>query len=540
MYDVIIVGAGTAGCVLAERLSRTRDLRVLLVEAGGSPTSRFVKIPSGFARLFKGPLDWNFTSEPQIRAGGRSIYIPRGKMLGGSANMNAQIHQWCHPADFSDWVDAGASGWSWADVAPVFRAQEHWLGEDPEGHRGRNGPMYVSPNRHVHRLTRAFVASARAAGLAGPPGYNGRAYEGVWIVELAHKSGSRFSSYDAYLRPARARSNLQVLSNAHVLRVNIANRRCVGISLRCDGVDQSFNAHGVVLAAGAFGSPLVLMHSGIGPAETLNRLGIAVHHDSPEVGDNLQEHPLSGVQYQVRGSDTLKTAESLPNILRYLVLKRGVLASNAVEAIAFMRSRMDTDGPPDVELIFAPFEWRKEGLERPQLDAFTIGVTVVGSRSRGSVRIRSSNPFEPPRIDFNLLGDPEGKDAAAMLAGTRLARKIAGMHPLAQFVDHELLPGAEYQADDVLLRELGHQLQTVYHPTSSCRMGSDARAVVDPQLQVRGVDNLWVADASVMPMVPRGHPNAVVAMIAYRAADWIASKVVERRSRGTMDVSNAN
>ncbi len=525
MTDLIIVGAGTAGCVLAERLTSSGKFRVRLVEAGGKPSSPFVKIPAGFAKLFKSKLDWNFESEPQTAANGRRIFTPRGKMLGGSSNMNAQIHQWCHPADYDEWVTAGATGWGWEDVAPVFRAQECWLGEEGNGTRGRSGPMMISPNHNAHQLSKAFVAAARAAGLGDQPHYNGDAFAGAWLTELAHKDGQRFSAFDAYLKPSLQRANLEVVREAQVLRVEMANGRATGVTVRQNGVEKTFSARGVILAAGAFGSPQTLMLSGIGPARRLRELGLPVYYDAPEVGENLQDHPMVPVIFSTRGTDTLKKAESPLSLLRYLLFKRGMLASNAVEAFAFTRSNGTPGTAPDIELILAPFQWYNQGLEPPQVDAVSFGVAVVAPRSRGSLRLRSANPLDAPRIDFGLLTDAEGKDAAATLAGARLARKIATLAPLADLVEQEIFPGANINDDAELLAKLTSEIQTVYHPTSTCRMGSDPRSVVDSQLRVRGVDGLWVADASVMPAVPRGHPNAVVAMIAYRAAEMIASKI---------------
>lgn len=524
MNDIIIVGAGTAGCVLAERLTSAGQFRVLLIEAGGKPSSPFVKMPAGFAKLFKSKLDWNFESEPQTAANGRRIFTPRGKMLGGSSNMNAQIHQWCHPADFDEWVAAGATGWGWEDVAPIFRAQECWLGEETNGSRGRSGPMMVSPNVNAHQLSKAFVTAARAAGLGEQTHYNGDAFEGAWLTELAHKDGQRFSAFDAYLKPSLQRTNLEVLREAHVLRIEITNGRASGVTVRQAGVEKTFAARGVVLAAGAFGSPQVLMLSGVGPASRLSALGLPVYYDAPEVGENLQDHPMAPVVFLTRGTDTFKKAESPANLLRYLFLKRGMLASNAVEAFAFTRSNGAATAP-DIELILAPFQWNKQGLEAPKVDAVSIGVAVVAPRSRGSLRLRSANPLDAPLIDFGLLTDAEGKDAAATLAGARLARKIATISPLAEMVDKEFHPGADINDDAELLARLTSEMQTVYHPTSTCRMGADAGSVVDANLRVRGVDGLWVADASVMPAVPRGHPNAVVAMIAYRAAVMIATQL---------------
>lgn len=525
MNNLIIVGAGTAGCVLAERLTASGHQRVLLIEAGGKPKSRFVSIPAGFAKLFKSQFDWAFESEPQSNADGRRIFIPRGKMLGGSSNVNAQIHQWCHPADFDGWVAAGAHGWGWTDVAPVFQAQESWMGGTVSSSRGKKGPMVVSPNLNVHPLSKAFVASAQTIGLNSTDDYNSGPFNGVWFCQLAHKDGKRFSAYDAYLKPALRRANLEVLTEAHVTRIIFENRRAVGVAVRRGGVEETYRcSRGVVLAAGAFGSPQLLMLSGVGPADALNRVGIPVVHDTPEVGANLQDHPVACLVFRTLRTDTMKTAESLSNVLKYLVRGRGMLASNGIEAFAFTNTNgglTEKSKAPDLEIIFAPFEWRNQALEPPAIHAFSIAAAAVAPLSRGSLTLKSANPFTPPTIDFGLLSDPEGMDALIIIAGIRLIRKIAATPPLSLDRDEEVDPGEAIEDERDLRSWINTCLQTVYHPTSTCRMGSDQRAVVDPQLRVLGVEGLWVADASVMPSVPRGHPNAVVAMIANRAAELI-------------------
>jgi choline dehydrogenase len=524
--DLIIVGAGTAGCVLGERLTGSGKLRVLLIEAGGPPRSRFVSIPAGFAKLFRSSLDWAFESEPQRAVSGRRVFTPRGKMLGGSSNMNVQIHHWCHPADFEGWVAAGASGWGWQDVLPVFQSQERWLGPDGNLPRGHDGPMVVSPNRNALPLSRAFVQAARRAGLGEQLHHNGGVYEGAWICELAHRAGKRFSAYDAYLKPAMRRPNLEIVTHAHVTRVLFEQGRATGVSVRRGGVEQTFKGRGVVLAAGAFGSPQLLMLSGIGPAEILESLGIRVHVDSPDVGAQLQDHPTLPVVFRTRGTGTFKDAESALSLLRYLVLKRGMLASNGAEAFAFAKMHPESPPAPDLELIFLPLEVRNQLLDPPRVHAFTIAPAVVAPRSRGRVFLRTADPLAPPAIDFSLLSDPDGIDASVLWAGVRFARNIAATAPLAAECAGELRPGEDANADSDLLAYASKELQTVYHPTSTCRMGSDPHAVVDTQLRVRGADGLWVVDASVMPSVPRGHPNAVVAMIAQRAAGWIEASLV--------------
>lgn len=522
MPDVIIVGGGTAGSVLAERLTRSGSRRVMLVEAGGSPRNRFVSIPAGFPRLFKSDVDWAFESEPQAAVHDRKVFTPRGKMLGGSSNMNAMMHQWCHPADFDGWAASGATGWSWSDVLPTFREQECWGGDDGDEGRGRGGPMCVEPNRNARSLTHAFVAAARRAGLPDHPLYNGHAYSGAWVAELAHKGGKRFSAYHAYLEPALRRGNLEVVTDAHVTKVTIEGGRATGIAFRRGGAERVEAARTVILSAGAYASPQILMLSGVGPGAVLRDLGIPVLVDAPDVGEQMQDHPVLPMVFRTSSRDTLLRAESPRELLRYVLFKRGMLASGGVEGFAFAQMRPDAVVAPDLEIMFLPFECRNQFLEPPREQAFSLGPAVVAPRSRGRIILRNPDPMTPPCIDPNLLGDPEGVDAAVLWAGVHLSRKIAAIAPLAEQNAGELRPGAAVESADDLLRYASTALQTVYHPTSTCRMGSDARAVVDPRLRVRGVDGLWVVDASVMPSVPRGHPNAVVAMIANRAADWIS------------------
>jgi choline dehydrogenase len=408
-------------------------------------------------------------------------------------------------------------------VQSVFRTQERWLGEDSDPGRGRQGPMVVSPNTNARPLSRAFVEAARRVGLGDARCYNGHAYQGAWIAELAHKDGRRFSAYDAYLVPAMRRANLEVLTHAHAMKLVLDRGRAVGVTVRRDGRDQTLSARGVVLAAGAFASPQLLALSGIGPAEVLVRLGIPVHVDRPEVGENLQDHPVFGIVCRTQGTDTLRSAESPLNLLRYVLFKRGMLASNGVEGFAFTQVRPGPVRAPDLEIMFLPFERRNELLEPPREHAFTIASTVVAPRSRGRLIFRSPDPLVPAGIDFGLLSDPDRIDASVACEGLRLARKIAASAPLSAYNAGELRPGASVASDRDLLAFASEDMQTVYHPTSTCRMGSDPGAVVDPELRVRGVESLWVADASVMPSVPRGHPNAVVAMIAERAARWVES-----------------
>ena len=520
MWDYIIVGAGTAGCVLAHELTASGRNRVLLLEAGGAPNLA-VSMPAGMVKLFRSKLDWAFESEPQQACGGRIVFTPRGKMLGGSANMNAQIHQWCHPADFDGWERMGASGWGWREVAPVFRAMENWTcGQSDDQSRGTFGPMHVARPARPDPIAEAFVAAAANAGIRGSEGYNGCAYKGAWLAELAHRKGRRFSVFDAYLNPAMKRENLAVRSGAQVERILLDGHRAAGV--RLTGGEELQAEGGVILAAGAFGSPQLLMLSGIGPAGHLRAHGIEVVEDRQEVGANLQDHPLAGMKFATRRPTSMKSAETLGQLARWLLMKKGMLASNGVEAIAFT-SIFDPEAP-DLELIFASLEWKGQALEPPGVHAYTIGVSPCAPRSRGSVRLRSASPTDAPAIDFGLLTDPEGMDAAILLAGARLARKVAATEPLAGETAGELPGSADAESDDELLAYLKSEIQTVYHPSGTCRMGSDESAPVDPLLKMRGIGHLWVCDASVMPTVPRGHPNAVVAMIAKRAAEWIASE----------------
>jgi len=522
MYDLIIVGAGTAGAVLADRLSRDGRQRVLLLDAGGYPSSPFIKIPAGFAKLFGSRFDWGYVSR-HTRGGGRDIHVPRGKMLGGSANMNAQIHQWCHPEDFDGWQRGGADGWSWRHVRGVFEAQEALRSVELHG-RGRAGPMKVTPLPDPHPLSRAFVEAFNRSASTRGHSYNGGEYRGAWLSEIAQLDGRRYSVFDAYLKPAMRRTNLHVVTGAEVSRVILEGGRASAVEV-VEGKKSARYAcsKGVILAAGAIGSPLVLLRSGIGAASELSALGIPISVDSPEVGRNLQDHPLVPVVFETKDRDTFKNAERLPSLLRYLFTRKGMLASNAVEAIAFAASSKARSSAPDIELIFTPLEWRAQGTEPPSIHAITIGAVVAKPRAQGSVSLQSSGGVQNVKIDLNLLGDKEGQDLEIMQEAVELAFQVAGRAPLAPRLRAEGTCRSP-PSSTVWIHE---NIQTVYHPCGTCRMGSDPTAVVDASLRVRGARGLWIADASIFPTIPRGHPNAVVAMVAERAAGFVISADLE-------------
>ncbi len=509
MWDFIIVGAGTAGCVLAHELSASGQHKVLLIEAGGKPPL-MSRIPAGWPKLFGTRHDWQFQSEPNRACGGRRVSIPRGRMLGGCASMNAQIHQWCHPADFDEWAADGAPGWAWVDVAPTFREMEN-AGGEPE--RGAAGEMMAEVPRSESALPGLWVEAARGAGLATAGGYNGAAYRGAWLTEQAHRGGSRFSVYDANLKPALGRPNLKLLSGRQVQRLLVDGGRASGVVL--DGGEPLLAAGGVILAAGAYGSPQLLMLSGIGPGAHLCDHGLDVLLDLPGVGENLQEHSLVGLRFHLKRPISLKRAGSVGQLLRWLLFRKGLLATSGIDAFAFE----STDGgPADLELMLAPFEVRDQLRGAPELEAYAIAAAVLKPRSRGTLRLGGTGPGMAPVIDLNLFSDAGGADRAVAIAGLRLARRIAATAPLAVETAGEFADTAAIEDDAALFEATLPMLQTVYHPAGTCRMGAGPGAVLDERMRVRGLDGLSVIDASAMPSVPRGHPNAVVAMMAKRGA----------------------
>lgn len=506
MHDVAIVGAGTAGCVLAARLSENPDVSVLLVEAGPRSRKLHVKIPAAFSKLYRTEVDWGDATTPQAALDGREIVFPRGRMVGGSASMNAMmILRGCRE-DYDAWARAGCVGWAWADVEPVFARST------------ASGAFRVSDQRDRSPLADAFVHAAQAAGIPPASDLNGESNEGVGFVSVSQRRGRRFSVVDGYLASARRRPNLTLVTGAQVDRVRIDGRRAVGITVGGDDYD----AREVVLCAGAIGSPHLLQLSGVGPRAVLEAAGADVVLDHPGVGTNLVDHLANGLFVRTKGVETLATAESLANLVRWAALGRGPLTSNLGEAVAFVRSKPDL-AAPDLELLLAPVLFEEEGLAPPSEHGLTLAVVALRPKSSGTVRLRSADPSVPPAIDPRYLTDPEGEDAATLLRGLRLARRVLAQEPLASFVDGELQPGEQARTDDELLAHIRALSQTLYHPAGTCRMGSDSGSVVDPQLRVRGISGLRVADASVIPTLPRGHTNWPTVMIAERASDLVAA-----------------
>ena len=517
-YDYIIVGAGSAGCVLAARLTDDPSARVLLLEAGGPDTAKEVHIPAAFSKLYKTAVDWNYSTEPEPSLHNRRLYWPRGKMLGGSSSMNAMIYVRGNSLDYDHWAALGNKGWSFADVLPYFKKSEMQQ-RGPSEYHGTSGPLCVSDLRCVNELTRAFLAAAEELGIAANSDFNGARQEGAGLYQVTQKNGRRHSAADAYLRSARPRKNLTVITQAHGSRVLFENRRVVGIEYVLDGAIQTTRADlEVILSGGSINSPQLLLLSGIGPADELKRAGIHTIHDLPGVGKNLQDHPMVSVGYLCTKPITMATAESIPNLLRYFLSKTGPLISNVAEAGIFHRTRAELQ-IPDLQLLFGPAYYVNHGLSPRKDHCFGFGPTLITPESRGSISLKSANPLDPPAIRANYLSTRE--DIRVMVEGVKLSRRLAHCRSFAPYRGGELHPGAGAQSDDEITEFIRAEAQTLYHPVGTCKMGSDPMAVVDSRLRVHGVEHLRVVDASVMPRIVAGNTNAPTIVIAEKAADMI-------------------
>jgi choline dehydrogenase-like flavoprotein len=512
-YDYVIVGAGSAGCVLAARLSEDPGVRVALVEAGSSDDAAEIHLPVAFPQLFKTKFDWDFATEPEPALGRRRIYIPRGKVLGGSSSMNAMIYIRGNPLDFDDWAERGASGWSYRDILPYFIKAEGNDCGDSQFH-GRLGPLTVRHSRSTHSLIDRFVSAGIDAGHPRNDDFNGRSQLGVGRYQVTQRDGARCSAAVAYLHPAAKRTNLHIFTDALVTRLQFDGTLATGVSVLRGGTEQTLRAEReIILSAGAFGSPQILMLSGIGPADHLAELGVTPRVDLP-VGENLQDHPVVFLSYFTDES-TLFGVGSDTDVALYQT-QRGPMSSNIGEGGGFMMTRSGLDAP-DVQLIASPMMVADEALSAPFDDAFGIGPCVLKPTSRGRICLRSMRPDAKPRIFCNFLSTPE--DRETMVAGVRIALEITKQPSLAAVIrSTHLAPDSD--TDEDIWSYVQQHAATIYHPTSTCAIG----AVVDPTLKVFGTSGLRVVDASVMPSVVRGNTNATVIAIAERAADLMLGR----------------
>jgi choline dehydrogenase len=530
MHDYVIVGAGSAGCVLANRLSEDPSVRVLLLEAGGKDRSPNIKIPAAFPNQFHTKLDWEYATEPEPHVDNRRLFIPRGKALGGSSSMNAMLYVRGRPLDYDAWEAQGAPGWGFRDVLPYFVKSEDNARGASEFH-GAGGPLRVSEQRSPRPMNERFLQASAAAGIPRIADYNGPEQDGASMFQVTQRNGQRFSAADAFLRPALGRPNLEVRTKVTVLGVEFDGDRAVGVRLRKGrrGQEVARAEREVLLSAGAINSPQLLLLSGIGPAQELRTAGVDVRLDLPGVGRNLQDHPFVTMLWEVSDKRTLYGADKPKPLAEWLLRKSGPLTSTVAEVVAFTRTR---GGLPaaDIQFHMGAAYFEDHGAETYDGHCMVIAPTLVSPKARGQVWLRSADPTDKVRIITNTLSEPDDLDS--MLAGMQLAREIAAQSPLKEIVLKELKPGSAASERADLEADLRRRLMLIYHPVGTARM-SDTRddAVVDSQLRVHGLQSLRVIDASVMPTIPGGNTNAPTIMIAERAADLIRERVGAAREQ---------
>ncbi|MCK1517522.1 GMC family oxidoreductase N-terminal domain-containing protein [Bradyrhizobium sp. 190] len=529
-YDFIVIGAGSAGCVLAARLSESGRYSVLLLEAGGRDSSPWIHIPVGYAKTFgDSRINWLSQSEPEPALNNRVMFQPRGKVLGGTSSINGMLYIRGNPADFDDWRRLGCEGWDYESVLPYFRkAEDNERGAD-EFH-GVGGPLHVS-NQPERELAKLLLKACMQAGIPHNPDFNGAQQDGAGYFQTTLKDGRRWSTATAYLRPARNRKNLTILTEAHATRVLIEHGNAVGVEFRSsDGLSRVYANGEVIASGGAYGSPQLLLLTGVGPGQHLQDMGVPVLHDLPGVGSNLQEHFGISCAWRINRKLSMNHLRgSVPHQLvaglKYISHRAGPLAQTGIHVGTFFRSDPRLDRP-DLELIMRAYSTMRNSrgkmIPHP-FPTFGMGVQHLRPEGRGTVRLKSRDPLVQPEIRFNF--QRSASDNQAIIAGIRTARKIACQDALKDLVVEEVLPGPSLTTDEQLVEDVRGRGAAVLHPVGSCAMGLGPDAVVDPRLRVRGVVGLRVVDASIMPSNVRGHTNAPTIMIAEKASDMILADV---------------
>ena len=529
-YDYVIVGGGTAGCILANRLTASGTRRVLMLEAGGEPASMWINIPAGFSKLLTNKqYNWRFQTEAEENTNQRVIAVPRGKGLGGSTLINGMVYVRGQAGDYDAWRDAGAKGWGWKDVEPYFRKLENY--EKGGSTRGHDGPMKLEQVRERFPISDAFVTAAQQDGLPFNEDYNAERQEGVGYYQVTQNRGRRWSVYDGYLRPALSRKNLTVVTHAHALRLELDGKRCTGVTYRKDGQELTVAAHvEVILTAGAIQSPQLLELSGIGQAELLKAHGIPVRHGLQGVGENYIDHFCTRLNWRVKDVVTLNEMSrgwrlSLA-VSQYYARRTGILTLGTGLVHAFVKTRPEM-ATADAQFFFVHASYAN-AAERilDKLPGMTIGVTQLRPHSIGTIHIKSPDTFAGPSIRPNFLSNPV--DEECMVRSMQIARRIVAQPALRNHVVEEMSPGPEVRTDADWLSFARRNGQTIYHPIGTCKMGEDEDAVVDLRLRVRGLEGLRVADASVMPKMVSGNIQAAVMMVAEKAADLILEDAAGR------------
>jgi choline dehydrogenase len=529
MYDYVIVGAGSAGCVLAARLTENPSVQVLLLEAGPPDDADEIHMPAAQTLLYQSRFDWGYRTAPQDRAAGQSVYWPRGKVVGGSSSINAMIYIRGNKHDYNTWRDEyGCDGWGYNDILPYFLRAEH-NSRGASAYHGTGGPLSVVDPKFKSSLEEAFVDSAINAGSVANSDFNGASQDGVGFYQVTQKEGRRWSVADAYLHPAEDRPNLTVLTDALVTSVVIDAGRAVGVRYSHRGTEHVARAEGeVILSGGAINSPQLLLLSGIGPADQLRELGIVVQVDSPGVGANLSDHPIVAALWSTPRVRGLAELAGPKNVFRWQLMHSGPMTTNIAQSGGFVRSSPGLPAP-DIQWHALPAGFRNGGLADPTDRAMSVLVTLVDVASRGRITLRTADPRHKPIIDPGYLSDRADVDALVRAVG--MVREIAEAKPMRRICKAELTPGPDVQNEAELRDFVRHDVTTIFHPVGTCAMSGGSRldagriaGVVDTELRVHGVDGLRVVDASVMPTVPRGNTNAPTIAIAERAADLISGR----------------